>query len=265
MKENLVAGAVWFNSKGKEHLVLGISNAHLSEQQQAKHPPLVVFLDPDGNLSTLSEEKFTAFLQFEKVSDNLESVFDDLLSMFVSGEYAPTEEPEDSKESTEQEKALLSIQTQAENDVEIENYGESKFSVVSDAVEKEINNELNLAFVSYEESPYGATENSLHTLTFDASAVEYATLLKVFADPTKVSKFSVNELVVEYDAYIVVSKCVFSDGGEAYKVYLVSENLPIHSYRSTELLAELIHAEIAKPVFEAKTTVTVQPKVVNLA
>ena len=177
----LTPGSVWLRTRKGETLsnqVLVLSNLHLSEKMQAKYPPEVVYLDEDGNVTTMPISQFLETRQFHNVNPTLEALVDAMLvgandddEEVEGGEGEDDEielDPEDSDDSIEAVAAEITAQAvilPSDTLVSFSHEGLSPAGVG-------LANQIASCVCQYSQSPLPASALTAHVIEFDYNKLQ---------------------------------------------------------------------------------------------
>lgn len=203
-KKLLTQGSVWQLTKAlgtdkNRSTVLCVTNLHLSEELQERFPPVVVFFSKPGEFSSMLVDDYLSKRTWVDV-DNEVSAF-----QFSQNTKTP-EEPTATPEVVEKTETRIRL-----------------------AVNHELEELLNTAFVSYEEAPELVGGDTFHILTFDADEIDFQDLISVFSQPlsTSVPSLSImglatGDLDIVIQAYVNTYLKTTSDGKQYAVVHLVT-------------------------------------------
>lgn len=202
-KKLLTQGSVWQLTKAlgtdkNRSTVLCVTNLHLSEELQERFPPVVVFFSKPGEFSSMLVDDYMSKRTLVDVDNNV-SAF----------QFNPTT-------TDTQEEATPEVVEKTETQIRL-------------AINHELSELLNTAFVSYEEAPELVGGDTFHILTFDANEIYFQDLLSVFSQSlsTSVPSFSITglatgDLEIVIEAYVNTYLKTTSDGKQYALVHLVT-------------------------------------------
>ncbi len=202
-KKLLTQGSVWQLTKAlgtdkNRSTVLCVTNLHLSEELQERFPPVVVFFSKPGEFSSMLVDDYLSKRTWVDVDNNV--------SAFQFSQNTKTPEVEPIPEVLEKTETRIRL-----------------------ALNHELEELLNTAFVSYEEAPELVGGDTFHILTFDADEIDFQDLISVFSQPisTSVPSLSImglatGDLDIVIQAYVNTYLKTTSDGKQYAVVHLVT-------------------------------------------
>jgi hypothetical protein len=99
--EFLTPGSVWTRKDGRTAKFLFVSNDKLKAKTQLKHPPQIIYSDPDGNVFNRDVDDFLESYSFYNVDDVLERKLESLF-VFTEDDYEESDEETDGEETAEE-------------------------------------------------------------------------------------------------------------------------------------------------------------------
>lgn len=215
----LVPGSMWANRKsGVVVSVLAVTNQHLSEQVQERHPPQVVFV-LNGKMMTQTVDVFVKPRMFMDMDNGLAQAIEDLLA----------EEPEEEEIDIEGT-PLPAEEEEGEEAVDDSNVEEDERP--APVFEPPMHDGLALDehFVSYQEAP-GPNGDTLHILRFaldETLNIDHIRSIFDFRDTTLptleefVVDSEVDRVEVKPDGYLMTALEIDSGANGIAAVYLTT-------------------------------------------
>lgn len=169
----LTPGSVWLrNRKGEtiQNQVLLLSNLHLSEKMQAAYPPEVVFLDEEGNVTTMPIARFLETRKFHNVNPQLEVAVDTMLTAaFEDDESEGDEDDEELNdlspvEAITSEIAAAGAYVSSDKLVTFSNVGLSPAGAA-------VAEQLSSCICQYSQAPMPSSGITAHVIEFDNNAL----------------------------------------------------------------------------------------------